>query len=155
MSWTLSKHHIAKLVTLLVILAALGVSIARRTGTSAEPRDTIYAMLDAARAGDTRGYLALYTGSMEASLKQTIAEKGDAGLKAYLRTANAGIKGVAVQEPISISANEAQVRVEYVYQDRNEAQTVFLEKRPEGWKIARVDSAERMKTLVPYGTPVQ
>ena len=31
----------------------------------------------------------------------------------------------------------------------------FLEKAPGGWKIARVDSTERVKTLVPYGTPVQ
>jgi len=30
-----------------------------------------------------------------------------------------------------------------------------LEKTTGGWKIARVDSAERVKTLVPYGTPVQ
>ena len=155
MIWRLSKNRIAKLVTLLVVLGALGLSIARRTAASSEPTDTIYAMLDAARAGDTRGYLALYTGPMEASLKQTMAEKGEAGLKAYLRTANAEVKGVAVQEPRSISVNEVQVRVEYVYQDRNEAQTVFLEKRPEGWKIARVDSTERIKTLVPYGTPVQ
>jgi hypothetical protein len=47
------------------------------------------------------------------------------------------------------------VRVEYVYQDRNEAQTMYLEKASSGWKITRVDGAERVKTLVPYGTPVQ
>jgi hypothetical protein len=32
---------------------------------------------------------------------------------------------------------------------------MYLERTPAGWKIARVDSAERIKTLVPYGTPVQ
>ena len=49
----------------------------------------------------------------------------------------------------------AKVRVEYVYQDRNEAQMMFLEKTQGGWRIARVDGSERVKTLVPYGTPVQ
>ena len=47
------------------------------------------------------------------------------------------------------------MRVEYVYQDRNEAQMMFLEKAQGGWRIARVDGTERVKTLVPYGTPVQ
>jgi hypothetical protein len=45
--------------------------------------------------------------------------------------------------------------VEYVYQDRNEAQIMHLEKAGNDWKIARVDGAERVKTPVPYGTPVQ
>ena len=32
---------------------------------------------------------------------------------------------------------------------------MYLEKINGVWKITRVDSAERVKTLVPYGTPVQ
>lgn len=145
-----------KLITALVVLGALGVAIVRKKGVSpADPRDAIYAMLDAARAGDTRVYLAQYTGPMEASLKQALVEKGEAGFSTYLQTANAELKGLAVQEPKPVSGSEVQVQVEYVYRDRNEAQILFLEKRPEGWKIARVDSAERIKTLVPYGTPVQ
>jgi hypothetical protein len=32
---------------------------------------------------------------------------------------------------------------------------MYLEKEASGWKIARVDRAERVKTLVPYGTPLQ
>ncbi len=47
------------------------------------------------------------------------------------------------------------MRVEYVYQDRNEAQSMYLEKLSGAWKIARVEAAERVKTLIPYGTPVQ
>ena len=58
-------------------------------------------------------------------------------------------------EPQPLSDPEVKARVEYVFQDRNEAQYFYLDKMSGGWKIARVDSSERVKTLVPYGTPVQ
>jgi hypothetical protein len=58
-------------------------------------------------------------------------------------------------EPQPLTEREVKLKVEYVYQDRNETQQLYVEKTPGGWRIARVDSAERVKTLVPYGTPVQ
>ena len=157
----MNKDLATRLLTLLVIAGALGLVIARRSGSptqpaaAAAPRDTIFAMLEAVRTGDVRAYLRSYTGQMEANLNQILREKEADGFKKYLQTVNAELKGVALQEPRFVSADEVEVRVEYVYQDRNETQTMFLEKRPEGWKIGRVESAERIKTLVPYGTPVQ
>jgi hypothetical protein len=44
--------------------------------------------------------------------------------------------------------------VEYVYRDRNEVQFVYMKKEPPTWRIYQVDGAERIKTLVPYGSPV-
>jgi len=119
------------------------------------PQDAIYGMLDAARAGDVKTYLASYTGQMEVSLRQSIGETTESGFAKYLKNQNASIKGIAISEPQPLTDREVKVRVEYVYQDRNEAQMMFLEKGPSGWKIARVDGTERVKTLVPYGTPVQ
>jgi hypothetical protein len=119
------------------------------------PQDAIYAMLDAARDGDVKAYLGAYTGQMEASLRQTLAESNPERFAQYLRQSNAAIKGVAIAEPQALTEGETKVRVEYVYQDRNEAQTMYLEKQSAGWKIARVDGVERVKTLIPYGTPVQ
>ena len=49
---------------------------------------------------------------------------------------------------------QARIRVEYVYEDRNEVQQVELERQDGRWRISSVDSAQRVKTLVPYGTPV-
>ncbi len=121
-----------------------------------EPRDAIYKMLDAARAGDAAAYLACFTGQMESMLRQSQAEMGAPAFTRYLTTTNKEIKGVALSEPAVITDREVQVRVEYVYQDRNEAQQMYLEKTDGGeWRIARVDSTQRVKTLVPYGTPVQ
>jgi hypothetical protein len=170
----MTRQRVAQILTILVLAAALGAAVARQNGwklpdwrTSAAsmsgsrpaettPQDAIYRMLDAARDGDVQKYLAAYTGSMETALRQSIAESSDAAFRKYLQDTNAELKGVAVVTPEAAPGDrEVKVRVEYVYQDRNEAQTMNLERTASGWKIARVDSAERVKTLVPYGTPVQ
>ena len=146
---------------MLVLAAAVVFAVGRKQGwkwprtAGANPQDAIYAMLDAARAGDVQAYLDAYTGQMAASLRQSLAETTRPGMARYLKETNAAIKGVAVSEPQALTDREVKVRVEYVYQDRNEAQYMYLEKAPGGWKIARVDGIERVKTLVPYGTPVE
>ena len=121
----------------------------------AAPQDPIYAMLDAAREGDVQSYLACYTGPMRSALEVSVRESGAGGFASYLRNSNAAIKGVAVNQPERLGARECRVRIEYVYQDRNEVQNLYLQKAGPAWKIARVDGAERVKTLVPYGTPVE
>jgi len=149
---------------LLLVVAGIGVApqirklrLLRRPPAPAmpEPQDTIYAMLNAARAGDAKSYLTAYTGSMAAALRQTMAETSEASFAQYLRNSAASIKGVAISDPEKISDVETKVRVEFIYQERNEAQTMYLEKRPNGWKIARADAGERVPTLIPYGTPVK
>ena len=166
----MTQHQKARYLTLAVIGAALVFVIGQKAGWQLpsgaaplrpaeppkppEPRDAIYKMLDAARAGDSTAYLACYTGQMETMLRQSLAEMGPPRFSKYLTDANKEIKGVALSEPAPLTDREVRVRVEYVYQDRNEAQQFYLEKAPDGWRIARVDSTERVKTLVPYGTPV-
>jgi hypothetical protein len=119
----------------------------------ATPQDSIYAMLDAAHAGDVTKYLACYTGEMSQSMNRARAESQD--FAKYLRDSGAGLKGIAVMEPQPQPDGQMQLRVEYVYQDRNEAQFFYLAKISGEWKISRIETAERVKTLLPYGTPVQ
>ena len=147
----MKKNRKAQVATLALLLAAAGLALVRNKpspNAAQEPQDTIYAMLNAAKAGDVKAYLASYTGQMEAALRQTLTAN-------YLKDSHAAIKGVAVSDPQKIADQEAKVRVEYVYQDRNEVQMVYLEKGPDGWKISRVDSDERIRTLIPYGTPIK
>jgi hypothetical protein len=170
----MSPDKKAKVVTVVVLAGALAIVLGQKYGwkmpnvkvadlapraavpkPDPTPQDAIYAMLDAARVGDIRTYLASYTGQMETSLKQSIRETTESGFAKYLKDQNASIKGIAISEPQQLTDREVKVRVEYVYQDRNEAQMMFLEKNAAGWKIARVEGTERVKTLVPYGTPVQ
>jgi hypothetical protein len=155
------KTHLA---TITVLVLALGAALGQKTGwrfgrpepsPPSTPQDAIYGMLDAARSGNVAAYLASYTGPMLASLQQSVRETTEAAFSAYLRDSNNAIKGVAIVDPQITSEREATARVEYVYQDRNEVQIVHLERAGSDWKIARVESAERVKTLIPYGTPVR
>lgn len=123
-------------------------------GKPKDPRDTIYAMLDAARDGNVEAYIGCHGGQMARQLAQSRDEMTAEGFAKYLTDRNREIKGVAIDEPEMASEREARIRVEYVYRDRNEVQQVYLERLDGAWKIAGADTAERVKTLVPYGTPV-
>jgi hypothetical protein len=161
-----NKQRIAQILTVLILAAVLGGTLAKKNGwtlrtnraamqpAEATPEDAIYGMLDSARKGDVQKYLAAYSGPMQASLRQSIADSSNSAFRQYLQDTNATLKGVAVMAP-EINGREAKARVEYVYQDRNEAQNMYLEKTAAGWKITRVEVAQRVKTLVPYGTPVK
>src|SRR6478609_3028548 len=157
----MTRDRKAKVVTIFVMAGALAIVFGQKYGwkmpnlqvsdlaprpatakPDPTPQDAIYAMLDAARVGDVNTYLASYTGQMEASLKQSIGETTESGFAKYLKNQNATIKGIAISEPQQLTDREVKIRVEYVYQDRNEAQMMFLEKGPAGWKIARVDGTE-------------
>lgn len=158
----MSKPLTAQAITVAVLVIALGIGILRKTGwrlpeskTAAEPQDVIYAMLDAARAGDVTSYLAAYTGPMEAVLRQSVAESTEPAFAKYLKDSQSAVQGVAISDPEITGGTEAKLRVEYIYQDRNEVQIMYLEKVRGAWKIARTDADQRIKTLVPYGTPVK
>lgn len=118
-----------------------------------EPRDVIYAMLDAARDGDVEEYLECYTDQLERTLRQSHEEMGGVRFADYLRERNKDIKGIAMNAP-ERAGDEVEVRVEYVYADRNEAQEFYLRKLGDTWKIRRVSDIRRVETPVPYGTPV-
>ena len=158
-----SKARRSEVVTILVLAVALGAAVLRKTPLRASfsalgaerdqaPQDVVYAMLDAARAGDVAKYLATYTGETEQSLERARSESTD--FAQYLRTSNVSIMGIAVNEPQALSESEMQVRVEYVFRDRNEIQVLYLSKTPGGWKISRVDSAEHIEAKTPYGVPI-
>jgi hypothetical protein len=148
-------------LTVAALGIALGIAIGSKSRSVGAPQsepsaqDAIYAMLDASRTGNVQAYLANYAGQMRSSLEQSIHESGEERFRRYLKESNAAIKGVAVAEPLPIGERETKVRVEYVYQDRNEAQTMYLEKAGAGWRITRVEGSERLKTLIPYGAPVR
>jgi hypothetical protein len=158
----MTREYTAKLLTVLLLAGLATFVWIRRSAVSASgqnaangPVETVYAMLDAARRGDVEAYLSHYSAPLEVSLRRTASEKGYAGFKDYLVRSNAEIKGIALTGPKAISDREVQIRVEYVFKDRNEAQTMYLENRSGPWRIYRVDDAERLKTLIPYGAPAE
>jgi hypothetical protein len=119
----------------------------------AGPEDAVYAMLDAARAGDTKAYLDAFSGAMRDQLVEVMKENAEPSFAAYLNSQNAAFQGVAVSVTDRPSDTEAQVRVEYVYGNRNEVQSVYLRKDLR-WRIVKVAGSEQIKTLEPFGSAV-
>ncbi len=167
----MNKQQKVRLATLLVVAAVFAVAVGRQRGwqwrpsdaaallsapaeEAPDPVDAISRMMDAARDGDVEAYLECFRGPLGKRLRQSVVEMTPSGFSKYLTENNRRIKGFAMYEPKVISEREARVRVEYVYADRNESQEFQLEKRDGRWKITRAAGAERIETLVPYGTPV-
>jgi len=152
----------ARLLTLSVLAALLLFAVARRiplgerlsAPARAQEQDAVYAMFDAAKEGRVDAYLDAYTGALRASIEQAAREQGTGKFAAYLRAQTAAVKGLAIQAPQKLSATQSRLPVEYVYQDRSEAQTMTLELAGGVWRILAIDAAERVQTLVPYGTRV-
>jgi hypothetical protein len=128
------------------------ISLSAKSGP-AGPEETIYGMLDAARAGDTNAYLDMFSETMRDQLLQGMKENVNSNFAAYLKSQNAAFQGVAVSVTGRPSDNEAQVRVEYVYSNRDEVQTVYLRKNSR-WRIVKVAGAEQVMTLLPFGSAV-
>jgi len=127
--------------------------VSRAISASPGPEDAIYGMLDAARAGDTKAYLDAFSGSMHDQLVQVMKENAEPNFAAYLKSQNSAFQGVAVSVTDRPSDTEAQLRVEYVYGNRNEVQSVYLRKDSR-WRIVKVAGAEQVKTLLPFGSTV-
>ena len=168
----MTRERQAQVATVALLVAGLGFVAMKRSGWQASaatlssllttrapagstPQETVYRMMDAARDGNVRAYLGCFTGEMQTTLRQIVAEKGEGALESYIRNFNASVKGVALQEPTSVAEREVRIRVEFVYRDRNEAQTYYLDRSGGSWKIARQENAEGVKTPVPYGTTVE
>src|SRR5436309_2561455 len=119
----MTRERKTQVITLAALATAGAIALARlpRSKPPAGPADAVYAVMDAARAGDVKAYLECYAGGMRSSLDQSVRESNERAFAKYLRETNAAIKGVAVSEPQPVGDREASVRVEYVYQDRNEA----------------------------------
>jgi hypothetical protein len=164
----MAKESKVRAVTIAVIVVAAALVIGQKTGwqlpdagsrggvapqAGSSPQDAIYRMLDAAGRADADAYIACYSGAMRRRLEQSRDEMTGAGFARYLAENNRQIKGIAISKPETLSAGEVAVRVEFVYQDRNEAQQFFLEQSSGAWTISRVSGAERVETLVPYGAP--
>jgi hypothetical protein len=120
----------------------------------ATPEDTVYGMLDAARAGDPAVYADTFSGPLQQQIQQVIRESGKTKFATYLAAQSSSFQSVALSVADQPSDAEARLRVEYVYANRNEVQTFHLKKSGGGWKIIGISGTDQIKTLIPYGTAV-
>ena len=124
-----------------------------RSGT-ATPEDTVYGMLDAARAGDTTVYVDTFAGSLQQQIQQVIRESGRKQFATYLTGQSSSFQSIALSVADQPSDVEARLRIEYVYANRNEVQIFHLRKSGAHWKIIGISGRDQIKTLIPYGTAV-
>ena len=118
------------------------------------PEDTVYGMLDAARAGDTAVYVDTFSGPLQQQIQQAIRESGKTQFVTYLTAQSSSFQSVALSMADQPSDVEARLRVEYVYTNRNEVQTFHLKKSGGRWKIVGISGTDQIKTLIPFGTAV-
>jgi hypothetical protein len=116
--------------------------------------DTVYGMLDAARAGDTAVYVDTFSGPLQQQIQQAVRESGKTQFATYLTAQSSSFQSVALSVADQPSDVEARLRVEYVYVNRNEVQTFHLKKSGGRWKIVGISGTDQIKTLIPYGTAV-
>ena len=121
---------------------------------TANPEDTVYGMLDAARAGDTAVYVDTFSGPLQQQIQQVIRENGKTQFATYLTAQSSSFQSVALSVADQPSDVEARLRMEYVYANRNEVQTLHLKKNDGRWKIIGISGTDQIKTLIPYGTAV-
>ena len=63
-------------------------------------------------------------------------------------------QSVAVSVADRSSESEVQARVEYIYADRNEVQSLYLRKEASRWRIFKIAGSDQIKTLIPFGSNV-
>jgi hypothetical protein len=124
------------------------------TNKAKTPEDTVYGMLDAARAGDAAQYVDTFGGPLHQQILQVMRESGKSQFATYLATQSGSFQSVAVSVADQASDVEARLRVEYVYKNRNEVQTFHLKKDSGRWSIIGISGTDQIKTLIPYGTSV-
>jgi hypothetical protein len=128
--------------------------LSRSRATPATPEDTVYGMLDAARAGDTSVYVDTFSGPLQQQIQQAVRESGKRQFSTYLSGQSASFQSVALSVTDQPSDAEARLRIEYIYLNRNEVQMYHLRKLDSRWKIVGISGTDLTKTLIPWGTAV-
>jgi hypothetical protein len=121
---------------------------------AATPEDMIWQMSDAARTGNVAAYLDCYSGALRRNLEKTATEMGEARFSKYLKQLNNEITGIAVSDLAQANAQEAELRVEFVFRGQTQAQSHHFRLVGGKWKIDAVETAGRVKVLIPDGTGV-
>jgi hypothetical protein len=153
------KQRLPAIITLLLIAGAIAFFARRNQTTStseavATPEDVVWRMSDASREGDVQAYLDCFSGALRQNLQKTISDMGEAQFSQYLKRLNGEMTGIAVSDLVLINESEATLRVEFVFRGRNEAQKHHFKLVNGAWKIEKLDGAEQIKPLVPYGSDV-
>jgi hypothetical protein len=130
-----------------------GMSPAISTRPSDSPDACLQNLIDDARAGDLDGYFDAFAEPLRSRLMREADETGRAAFATALRRASEARKGYALYAPESEGPDAVRVTIESVYPDRNERQVYRLVQKPDGWRIAEVQSAQGREPAARFGLP--
>ncbi|MBN2451099.1 MAG: hypothetical protein JXR77_11965 [Lentisphaeria bacterium] len=141
-----------------IVLALVGAGVLafRPRSVSSGPEAVVEASFAAARAGDTRAYLACFSAALRGELEAARQEFGEERFRDGLRRRGAAVKGVALARVPGSGedADEVVLTVESVFGDRNEEQEYRLARRRGRWRIAAMGPARTVGMPIPYGSSV-
>ena len=154
-----------KIAPILLALALLAFFLARanrrtevgapaRNEGGAGPEDCVRAMFTAAQEGRTADYLDCFCDPLRPSLDDTARSMGEQKFREYIQASVAPVTGTVFSDVVERSPDEAALRWELVFKDRNEVQRLTLRRTGGRWRISGMTPAERIQPPVPYGTKV-
>ena len=127
-------------------------------GGKAEPgsaaADCIHNMLRYSREGRTAEYLDCFEPKLRAKLEGERDAMKAGEFADYLRRRAQPVRGFACSDETVLDENTNRIKVEWVFEDRNEIQLFSLKRIDGVWKIADMTEAQYKKPSVPYGTKV-
>ena len=143
------------MIFLLCVVASGGImTCAGKPGEESSPAGVVRAMSLFSRDGRVNDYLDCFTGELRAKLEQTRDQAKPGEFADALRRRSAPVRGLAVSDQTQLDAETMRLKIEWVFDDRNEIQTFTLRKVQGAWKIADMTDAQYRKPDVSYGTKV-
>ncbi|MBM4044138.1 MAG: hypothetical protein FJ279_03420 [Planctomycetes bacterium] len=148
---------------LAIVIAAVAIALVlvnaqfKRPATPqafGKPEDPVWAMFQAAKDGNVQAYLNCFADEIRARLDREAQEMRPERFGGYLRQGSKDVLGIAVSDLEKLREDEARMRVELTFRDRNEVQKFAVRKLRNGWKIKDMTEAQRVKPVIPYGTKV-
>ena len=147
-----------RFIPFLLILSGFLYFVLRDQKTSSqvdEPEDAIIAMVQALKAGDVPGLLRCFGGELGRRLEGIIERQEKRDLERWLRRRGQAVKGLAILNKESRSANEVMVFTETVYEGRNKRQSFLLRRIDGRWKVVRSDFEAVSDWETDFGKSIQ
>ena len=128
-----------------------GTSLSERAN-EAKPADVVFAMFDAARAGNMDAYLECFAGAARGQIEEALQESlSRERFAAQLRGSLARLKGFAVLGARERSSGVVEMAAERVFDGYTETLAVEVTRTEAGWKITSLETTGREANR--YGQP--
>jgi len=152
-------RKVAKCVSVVVAICFISAMLLHSYRSSVRedrqaPEDVALEMFNAMERGDVKAYLSLLSDEARRRAELTLSEYSEGEFARQLRSMHDGIKGIAVSKLEQPSEDEVVLRVELVFESKNEVQYVRMKRVGGEWKVVEIMQSEHLSPPILYGTPV-